>query len=99
VKEKIEWSSIHSLSLNMAELAQGEKWEELVELERERNELIHQFFEQEEPHAVTEQDILEVLEIDKLILEKCLFKRKSIGEKLRLFSNSRRAKNAYMANR
>jgi len=83
----------------MAELAQSEEWEKLVDIERQRNVLIQDFFEQDEPHSVTEQDILDVLEIDKIIMEKCLFKRKSIGEKLRLFSNSRRAKNAYMGNR
>jgi len=97
--EKIVWSTIHALSLNMAELAQRESWEELVEIERERNILIHAFFEQGDPQDVTEQDLLDVLEIDKLIMEKCMFKSKNIGEKLRLFNNSRRAKNTYIGNR
>ena len=97
--EKIVWSTIHGISLKMAELAQRELWEELVEIERERNVLIQEFFEQGDPQGVTEQDLLDVLEIDKLIMEKCMFKRKNIGEKLRLFNNSRRAKNAYMGNR
>jgi len=99
VKERIEWSMIHSLSLNMAELAKDENWERLVEVERHRNQLIQQYFAQPEPHSVSESDILKVLELDKLIMEKCLFKRKSIGEKLRMFSSSRRAKNAYLANK
>jgi len=83
----------------MAELAQNESWGELVNIEQERNKLIHAFFEQGDPQGVSEQDILDVLEIDKLIMEKCMFKSKNIGEKLRLFNNSRRAKNAYIGNR
>ena len=97
--DKISWSKIRSLSLTMAGLADDEKWEELVDVERNRNDLIHSFFDQNEANAVTEQDILDILEIDKIIMEKCLYKRKSIGEKLRLFNQSRRAKNAYLGNR
>jgi len=82
----------------MMELARAENWEKLVEVERERNIVLHAFFDQEGPHEVSEQEIVEVMAMDKEIMELCLFRRNSVGEKLKRFSNSRRAKNAYLRN-
>jgi len=94
--DRIQWSEIRKLSDHMAGLAELEKWETLVDVERQRNELLHAYFEQEPPLEVSEQEIVEVMELDRKIMELCLFRRKSIGEKIKRFNNSRRAKNAYI---
>lgn len=95
---RIQWSEIRTLTDSMAELAELEHWEKLVEVESRRNILLHAYFEQQPPLEVSEQEIVEVMELDRKIMELCLFRRKSIGEKIKRFINSRRAKNAYIGN-
>lgn len=97
----ISWSGIMELSVSMLSLAKEEKWEVLAKLEKSRSELIHAFFEQadakQEP-AKLKDDILEVLALDQKIIQICQFRKSSISEKLNLFRDSRRAKNAYSRN-
>lgn len=85
-----------ALSVRMHDLGVEEHWEEVVELESQRRELLEQAFATRAPvDEALAQRVRKILELDKAIVAHSLETRDRVGEQLGLLNKGRKVARAY----
>jgi len=98
------WNLINNMSAEMMKCARCEEWDELSLLQKNRDQLIRQYFSNtlekiiDNNPTVLAQNIQSILDMDKLILEICQTQKDSASTALAGFQASRKANNAYLDN-
>ncbi len=97
-----QFKEIVRLTRSMLALAETGEWDAIAPVQTERQALILDFFDAGiavEEAAWVEQGINEILQLDKLIMAKGKDAIASISSDYDLLAKSKKASNAYLANR
>lgn len=96
-----QWKRIMDLTTEMRRVADTEQWTEVLQMERDRNTLVQEFFSvpaNAEEAPTLECGILEILAIDNEIIEVGRASRDNIGCQLSEIKSNRCATAAYVQN-
>lgn len=87
-----------AMSQRMAALGDAGEWDEVVELEPKRREILQEAFATKDPIDETlARRVREILDLDKSLIEKSLEARDSIASELGQTSKGRKVVHAYHA--
>lgn len=86
------------MSRRMKELGDQGQWADVIELEPQRRAVLEQAFATRAPVDETlAQRVREILDLDKLLMERSLQVRDEVAAELGQFNKSRKASQAYRA--
>ena len=88
------------LSVQMLELAQADRWDEVIEWEEKRRALLNELFQQPSPPALApllENAARAALASDARLLVLARAEMDKLGDYLKSFGQSRRARHAYQS--